>query len=122
MCSNFYEIIVLGIIVIRNGKIVRKNGPYCRYFRLYLKYLGWPYREYIKTAKNGGFCEELLGENDFEAVSSTFCYSEYGANASEAVQKITTYQKDYQKCSSCDIVIAKIYQSITVKKGWLLTY
>ena len=97
--------------VIRNGKIVRKNRPYCRYFGLNLKYLGWPYREYIKIAKNGDFCEELLSENDFEAVSSTFCYSEYGANASEAVQKIATYQKDYQKCSSCDIVcwIAKIY-------------
>ena len=26
------------------------------------------YREYIKTAKNGGFCEELLSENYFEAV------------------------------------------------------
>ena len=86
------------------NKIVRKNRPYCRYFGLNLKYLGWPYREYIKIAKNGDFCEELLSENDFEAVSSTFCYSEYGANASEAVQKIATYQKDYQKCSSCDIV------------------
>ena len=26
------------------------------------------YREYIKTAKNGGFCEELLSENGFQAV------------------------------------------------------
>ena len=26
------------------------------------------YREYIKTAKNGGFCEELLSENNFEVV------------------------------------------------------
>ena len=43
-------------------------------------------------------------------------------NASEAVQKIATDQKDYHKCSSCVIVcwIAKIYQWITVKKGWLL--
>ena len=49
-------------IVIRNGKIVWKHGPYCWYFRLTLKYLGWPYRAYIKTAKNGGFYEELLSQ------------------------------------------------------------
>ena len=46
-----------------------------------LKYLDWTYREYIKTAKNGSFCEKLLGEIDFKAVL---------ANASEAVQKIRT--------------------------------
>ena len=34
--------------VIRNGKIVWKHGPYC-YFRLNLKYLGWPYKEYSKS-------------------------------------------------------------------------
>ena len=48
-----------------------------------------PYRKYIKTAKNGGFCEELLSENDFEAVLVNFCCCEYGAKASEAVQKIS---------------------------------
>ena len=49
-----------------------------------------PYRKYIKTAKNGGVCEELLSENDFEAVLVNFCcyeYIIYSANASEAVQK-----------------------------------
>ena len=44
----------------------------------------------MKTAKNGGFCEELLSENDFEAVLVNFCCYEYGANASKAVQKIST--------------------------------
>ena len=39
-----------------------------------------------QTAKNGGFFEELLSENDFEAVLVNFCCYEYGANASEAVQ------------------------------------
>ena len=48
------------------------------------------YRKYIKTAKNGGFCEELLSENDFEAVLVNFCCYEYGANVSESVQKINT--------------------------------
>ena len=64
------------------------------YFGLNLKYLGWPYREYIKTAKNGSFCEELLsGEKTFEAVLANFCCYDYGANASEAVQKIGTRTK-----------------------------
>ena len=77
-----------------------------------LRYLGWSYRGYFKTAKNGGFCEELLNENDFEAALATFCCYDYGPNASEVVQKIATNQKDYHKCSSCVIVcwIAKIYQ------------
>ena len=43
-----------------------------------------------QTAKNVGFFEELLSENDFEAVLVNFCCYEYGANASEAVQKIST--------------------------------
>ena len=42
-----------------------------------------------QTAKNGGFCEELPSENDFEAVLVNFCRYEYGANASEAIQKIS---------------------------------
>ena len=42
-----------------------------------------------QTAKNGGFFEELLSENDFEAVLVNFCCYECGANASEAVQRIS---------------------------------
>ena len=42
-----------------------------------------------KQQKNGAFCEELLNENDFEAVLVNFCCYEYGTNA-EAVQKIST--------------------------------
>ena len=41
------------------------------------------------TAKNDGFCEELLSENDFESVLVNFCCYEYGSNTSEAVQKIS---------------------------------
>ena len=36
----------------------------------------------------GGFCEELRSE--LEAVLVNFCCYEYGANASKAVQKIST--------------------------------
>ena len=59
-----------------------KYGLHCWYFCLNLKYLGWSYGEYIKTAKYVGFCGELEGENDFEAVLATFCCYNYGANAS----------------------------------------
>ena len=62
-------------------------------FLLELEYLGWPYREYIQTAKSGSFSEELLSENDFEAVAENFCFYDYGANASEAVQKISTMSR-----------------------------
>ena len=43
-----------------------------------------------QNSKNDDFCEELLSENDFEAVLVNFCCYEYGANVSEAVQKIST--------------------------------
>ena len=111
---RFRPKIITYSILIRNGKIVSKHGPYCWYFRLNVKYLGWPYKEYIKTAKNNGFREELLSEFDFEAVWATFCFYEYGANASEAVQKIATVQKECYKCSLCVIIcwIAKVYLSI----------
>ena len=48
-------------------------------------------------------CEELLRENEFEAVLATLCCYDYGTNASDAVQKIPTDKKDYRKCSSCVI-------------------
>ena len=84
--------------------MVWKHGLYCCYFCLDLKYLGSPYRAYIKTAKNGCFWEELLSENDFQAVLAILCCYDHGAKASDAVQKITTDQKEYRKCSSCVII------------------
>ena len=82
-----------------------------------LKYLGWPYRTYIKTAKNGDFREELVSENDFGTVLTTFCCYGLDAMASEAVQKIAADKKQYRKCSSSVIIcwIGKIYLS-----GWFL--
>ena len=44
------------------------------------------------------FCEELLSENDFEAVLASFCCYDYGANAPEAVQKIST--KTLELCAN----------------------
>ena len=45
---------------------------------------------YIKQQINGGFSEDLLSENDFEAILVNFYCYKYGFNASEAVQKIRT--------------------------------
>ena len=42
-------------IVISNGKIIWKHGSFCWHFCLNLEYLGWPCREYIKTAKRNNF-------------------------------------------------------------------
>ena len=62
---------------------------------------------------NGGFCEELLSENDFDVLLATFCCYEHGANASETVQRIVTNQKEYSKYSLYIIIcwISKIYTS-----------
>ena len=89
-----------------------------------MKYLGWPYRSYIKTAQNSNFYDELLSENEFESVSVTFCCYDHGLKASEAVQKIDTDQKEYRKCSLCATIciIAKIYLSINSSVKWLVTW
>ena len=127
-CRRFYNKYISTwstiIIVIRNGKIVWKRGPYCWYFRLNVKYLGWPYRSYIKTAQNSNFYDELLSENEFEGVSATFCCYDHGLKASEAVQKTDADQKEYHKCSLCAIIcwIAKIYLSINSSVKWLVTW
>ena len=57
-----------------------------------MKYLGWPYRAYMKTAGNGGFCEKFLNENYFEVVLASFCCCDDGVNAFEAVKKMVTDQ------------------------------
>ena len=54
--------------------------------------------------ENGDVCEELCGENNFEAVLATFCCYDHGVKLSEAVQKIVTDQKEYHKCSLCVVI------------------
>ena len=58
-------------------------------------YLNFSIQKIHQNSKNGGFCEELLSENDFEAVLVNLCCYEYGAkpNTSEAVQKAVTNLK-----------------------------
>ena len=123
MIFRYFQCLHL-IIVIRSRMIVWKHRPYYWYFCLNINNLRWSYRGYIKTAKNGNFCEELLRKNVFEAVLTTFFCYDVSAKASEAVQKIATNQKEYRKCCSCVIIcwISNIYLSvkITVKKGCFL--
>ena len=101
-------------IVVRNGKIVWEHGWCCWYIPLNFKYLGWLYREYIRTPKNNGFCEELPSENDFWPVLAIFCCYGYSAKACEAVQKVAANQKKIsQMLLVCYICwIAKIHQPI----------
>ena len=75
-----------GTIVIRTRKMVWSGNKVVSvniFVELELKYFGWPYREYIKTAKNGSFCEELLNGRFFEVILVNFCCYDFGANASE---------------------------------------
>ena len=54
-----------------------------------LKYLQWPYRAYI----NGGFCEGLLGENNFQiALATLYCYN-YGVNAPRQFRRLQQIKK-----------------------------
>ena len=75
----------------KNRKDSLKKRAVLLIFLLELKKVQrWPYRAYIKTAKNVDFCEELLCENDLEVVKATFCCYDHNAKASKAVQKIAT--------------------------------
>ena len=78
---------------------------------LNLKFLGWPYRIYIKTERMAACCENFPYEDDFAAhlaIFRSYCYS---TKASEAAENIATVEKDYRKYSFCIIVwIARAYQ------------
>ena len=50
------------------------------------------------------FREDFFSGDYFEASLAIFCCYDYGANASEAVEKIATDENDYHKCSLCIIV------------------
>ena len=86
----------------------RKDGLETRavllIFSLELEISGVAVKRIHQNSEKWWLCGELLSENDFEDVLDTLCCYNYGANASEAAQKIATDQKDYHKCSSCVIV------------------
>ena len=51
------------------------------------------------------FSEELLSENDFEAVLVNFCRYDYGTYASEGVQKISTVTLDLYAKSLNELIL-----------------
>ena len=65
-----------------------------------------------KQQKNGGFCEELLSENDFETVLVNFCCYEYCANASEADENISTRTL----LELCQLTKTAKFKATTMKK------
>ena len=81
----------------------------------------FPYRKYIKTAKNGGFCEELLSENDFEAVLVNFCCYKYiivSMLVSIGEAKISTQGH----CWSYSNSLNSYFHSYTYEKTYLAVY
>ena len=65
----------------------------------------------MKTAKMAACSEDFICGDDFDAALAIFRSSCYSANTYEAVEKVTTDEKDYHKCSLCVIVwIAMAYQ------------
>ena len=106
-------------IIIRNGKIVWKNGPYCWYFCSNLKYLGRQHKEHLKTAKMIDFVR-----NCYIKVTLRLFYLHYFVNTmvptflgqfrrSLQIKKIIN-----DKCSSC--VTVQYLNRKQRKKGWLL--
>ena len=66
-----------------------------------------------KQQEIAAFSEEILSENDFEAVLPFFCCYDYGANVSEAIEKIAT---DQTIITNVPCLLHNQNISITVKK------
>ena len=52
-----------------------------------------------KRLKMAAYSEDFLNKDDFEDFLAIFCCYDHCVNASEAVEKIATNQKDYNKSS-----------------------
>ena len=74
-------------------------------FSLELEIFGVVVQRIHQTAKNGTFSYELISENDFEAVLVNFCRYDYGTNASEGVQKISTVTLDLYAKSLKELIL-----------------
>ena len=74
------------------------------FFALTWNFWGDCTRNTSKQRKMATFSEEFLSDNGFETFLATYCCYDYSVNVSEAVEKITANEKDYQKCLWCVIV------------------
>ena len=123
MATMDWNKLILTTMVIRNGKMVWKHG-------LIIDIFAWTWniwdggtentskqRKMVAFMRN---CSVKITLRLFQPLSVVMTM----VATLEAVQKIATNPKDYHKYSSCVTVcwIVKIYQSITVKKGWLPPY
>ena len=70
--------------------MVWKHRSYLLIILLEIKIFGLTVQRIHENSKNGSFCEELPCGNDFKAVLFNFCCYDFGANAAEPVQKIST--------------------------------
>ena len=84
-----------------------------------MNYLGWPYRGYIKTAKNGDFCEELFSESDFETVLANFCCYDHGPKASEKASikaSSKTISNDEELCETFNQFFSNVVPTLNIPK------
>ena len=110
------------LIVIRIGKIAWKRGPYCWYFCLNLHYLAWPHRAYIKTAKNGEFCKELLSKNDFEAVLVTLLLWSWCQDLWESSKDCCRSEGVSQMLLACyNLLNSQNIANLSISEKWLVT-
>ena len=105
-----------------------KDGPYCYYFCLNLKYPGWPYREYIKKRKMMVLWA-ITQWKYFWSCSSHFIllwlWRQHFWDTSEDRYRSWRFSEILFVCYSLlnsQNISKWTYSSITVKKVRLLTY
>ena len=90
-------------------------------FSFELEISGVAVQKIHQNSENWWLLGGIASENDFETVLAIFCCFDYGANVSEAVQKIPSDTKDYHKCSSCVIILNSQNKSINNSEKRLVT-
>ena len=74
----------------------------------------------METAKIAACSEDFLCREDIDAVLAVFHFYGYGENASEAVEKIDTDEKDYHKhFLRVKVCITTAYHINSSKRGCL---
>ena len=108
-------------IIIRNGKIVWKHGPYCWYFCSNLKYPGSQYKEHMKTTKMMDFVRNCL----IKMTLKLFCLHSF------VMTMVPTFLRQFRrslqiekiingKCSSC-VTVQHLNQKQRKRVGYLDT-
>ena len=85
---------------------------------LELEIFGVAIQKIHQNTKKWWLCEELLIGNEVEAVLVNFCCYDYGVNASEAVQKISTRTL----LESCQLIKTANFIAAPLKKHFAFHY